>query len=155
MGCLLGLIVGPYDFCCCSHGCNFPSRKMLSDSGKGTVPGPIEQLMKDRRLLLIVSLARSTTSFSLNTVDDSRFVVVIYQAAGKGDQAADSAINALARVFSDAHGDKSVVAAFVSNDAGYLDQMRTMDHVPTALYTPDDSVEAILDDLKVRKACGC
>lgn len=72
IGCLLGLIVDPYGFCCCSHGYDFPTKRMLSDTAKGTVPKPMQELIDTRRLLLIVSLARSTISSSFNIVDDSK-----------------------------------------------------------------------------------
>lgn len=79
---------------------------------------------------------------------------MVNQAAGKGDQAVDVAIYALAREFTLIHEGKRVAVAFVSDDDGYVDQMLTMGPVPTVIFSPQESMYAILAQLKVRKA-GC
>lgn len=79
---------------------------------------------------------------------------MINQGAGNGDQAADVAIGALAQTFALEYKDQRVVLGFVSNDQGFIAHA-LLDGLPTALLSPNESMDTILDDAKVRKACGC
>jgi hypothetical protein len=99
-------------------------------------------------------VARSTINYFYIVDDSSAFRGVVNQGAGN-DEAAFVAIGSMACTFNLEHKEKRVVAAFISDDEGFLAHGMCMGHTPSAFFSPQESMDAILDDLKVRKACGC